>query len=167
VSTPLVIVQPATADHLQALIAGPDTFARDYGLTVAEDYLEFDGALAYSLDQITDGGVDPGWMSFLFVEPDEGALIGFGGFKGAPVDGVVEIGYSVAPSHRGRGYATAAAGALIDRARVHGVEMVLAHTLAERNASTGVLAHLGFRRVDEIDDPDEGPVWRWELAVVP
>jgi RimJ/RimL family protein N-acetyltransferase len=167
VPTPAVVIEPATAEHLRALIAGPDAFAREFGLAVAEGYLEFEGALAYALEQITDGGVDPGWMSFLFIAPDDHVLVGFGGFKGAPVGGAVEIGYSVAPNRRGRGYATAAAGALVDRARLHGVDVVVAHTLAEPNASTGVLTRLGFACVDAIDDPDEGPVWRWELAVAP
>ena len=40
----------------------------------------------------------------------DGALIGFGGFKGAPRDGDVEIGYAVAPDRQGRGIATAVVG---------------------------------------------------------
>lgn len=40
-----------------------------------------------------------------------------------------------------------------------------AYTLAETNASTGVLTELGFQRIGEDVDPDEGPVWHWRLQV--
>jgi hypothetical protein len=41
--------------------------------------------------------------------------------------------------------------------------MVFAHTLVAESASASVLARCGFARVAEPIDPDEGPVWRWEL----
>ena len=44
---------------------------------------------------------------------------------------------------------------------------VTAHTLAEENASTKVLQRCGFTRTAELIDPDEGPVWRWELQIRP
>jgi len=42
------------------------------------------------------------------------------------------------------------------------VRVVRAHTLAEANASTRVLAKCGFQRIGEVVDPDDGLVWRWE-----
>ncbi len=39
-----------------------------------------------------------------------GELVGFGGYKGPPVDGEVEIGYGIAPERQVRGLATAAGG---------------------------------------------------------
>ncbi|MGH7631966.1 MAG: hypothetical protein ACREOF_21740 [Gemmatimonadales bacterium] len=33
---------------------------------------------------------------------------------------------------------------------------------AMRNASARVLEKLGFRRLGEVIDPEDGPVWRWE-----
>jgi [ribosomal protein S5]-alanine N-acetyltransferase len=47
------------------------------------------------------------------------------------------------------------------------VKVVCAHTLAEENASTWVLARCGFRRVAELVDPEEGPLWRWEIELPP
>ena len=40
----------------------------------------------------------------------------------------------------------------------------IAHTLASESASTTVLRRCGFAQVTDIDDPEEGTVWRWELA---
>jgi len=51
----------------------------------------------------------------------------------------------------------------VARARAAGLRMVFAHTLAAVSASTSVLARCGFVQVSELIDPDEGPVWHWEL----
>ena len=54
---------------------------------------------------------------------------------------------------------------LVERAVAAGVTIVSAHTLGADNPSTAVLRKSGFRRVAELDDPEVGPIWRWELAV--
>ena len=40
-----------------------------------------------------------------------------------------------------------------------------AHTLAQPSASTHVLERLGFTRTAEINDPDDGPIWHWQLPL--
>jgi RimJ/RimL family protein N-acetyltransferase len=160
-------VEPATADHLRALIAGADAFHDAYGYTVVDGYLEFPEALQSSLTWIQEDGVAPAWGPQLFIHADDRALIGLGGYKGPPSDGVVEIGYGIAPAYRGAGYATEAARILVERARSAGVTTVIAHTLAEPNASTRVLGHLGFTRTEIVDDPEDGTIWRWEKPLTP
>ncbi len=49
-------------------------------------------------------------LGFAIVERGSGAAVGNCGFKGPPVDGMVEIAYGVSPEYGGRGYATEAAG---------------------------------------------------------
>jgi RimJ/RimL family protein N-acetyltransferase len=91
-------------------------------------------------------------------------IVGSCGFKGPPTpDGIVEIAYSVEPDHRGNGYATEAAQALVSYAfSQYDVSVVWAHTLPESNASTQVLTKCEFRQIGEVMDPDDGLVWRWE-----
>ena len=87
---------------------------------------------------------------------------GFGGFVGRPNDkGVVEIGYLTFPAFERRGVASAVAAELVGIASKHGVTAVIAHTLPEENPSTAVLRRNGFERDGEVQDPDEGTVWRW------
>ncbi len=108
---------------------------------------------------------DPYVSGFLMVHRASGATIGNCGYKSPPdPDGVVEIAYGIEPEHQGRGYATEGAQAMVAYAFASGtVRTVRAHTLPERNASTRVLAKCGFENVGEVIDPDDGPVWRWEL----
>jgi ribosomal-protein-alanine N-acetyltransferase len=92
--------------------------------------------------------------------------VGFGGFKHAPDDeGAVEIGYLTFPAWEGSGVATATAAAMVAIARENGARAVLAHTLAEENASTAVSRLNGFMRAGEAQDPDEGTVWCWRLEL--
>ena len=159
-------VEPLTRDGAEALLAGGDAFPRASGYRVADGFLEFPEALPALVQALRDG-MDPDWYSYLVVDPTTSTVIGLGGFKGPPDDGAVEIGYSIAPAHRGRGHATAAARRWIDIASARGVTLVCAHTLAEENPSTAVLRRLGFRRTAELTDPDVGAVWRWELTTDP
>jgi ribosomal-protein-alanine N-acetyltransferase len=154
-------VEPLTRDRAEALLEGDDAFTRRFGHRVADGYLEFPEALPATVQALRDG-VDPDWSSYLIIDPTTATVIGFGGFKGPPTDGSVEIGYSIAPAHRGRGHATDAARRLVDIATARGVALVRAHTLAEENPSTAVLRRLCFRRTGEVVDPEVGAVWRWE-----
>ena len=107
---------------------------------------------------------DPWILGFNMLLRETDVPAGQCGFKGPPAsDGVVEIAYCVEPEHQGKGYATEAAEALVNYAFDHDeVQTVRAHTLPEINASTRVLSKCGFRNVGEVNDPDDGPVWRWE-----
>ncbi len=157
----MVRVEPATQTHLACLLAGEEPFRERFGLTVADGYVEFPGAIEHALAALRDG-MEPKWSTYLIVQAADAAVIGVGGFKGPPIDGVVEIGYAIAPSYRKLGHATRAAREFVEIARHGGVHTVRAHTLAEHNASTKVLQRCGFELAGEIVDPDHGRVWRWD-----
>jgi len=107
--------------------------------------------------------VDPWVHGYSLVERGSEAVVGSCGFKGPPVDGVVEIAYGVSPEQQRRGYATEAAAALVAYAfRRTDVSVVRAHTLPDASASQRVLVKCGFERVGEVDDPEDGPVCRFE-----
>jgi RimJ/RimL family protein N-acetyltransferase len=105
--------------------------------------------------------LDGGHEGFLVVESALARVVGICGYKG-PARDVVEIAYGIFPPYEGRGYATAAAAALI--ARASGARVIRAHTLPERNASCRVLEKNGLAFVGEIEDPEDGRVWRWERS---
>lgn len=160
--TTVVAVVPARVDWLEALAEGDDVFASRFGIPVIAGWVGFPDALAPAIDGARRQSEDP-WGTHLFFD-DDGALVGFGGFKGAPRDDEVELGYAVAPSRQGRGIATAAVEQLVSRARQCGVHRVVAHTLAEENPSTAVLRKCGFIWTGEVYE-SVGDVWRWERGL--
>ena len=91
-------------------------------------------------------------------------LVGSCGYKGQPKNGMVEIGYEVAEGYRGWGLATEMAKALIQNAfKSEEVDYVQAHTLAMVNESGSVLKKCGMTKMEEIEDPEDGKIWRWEI----
>ena len=161
--TEVVRVEPATLAWLEALAEGDDVFTARFGVPVVVGWAPFREAISFGLLAMRDSASAP-WGVHLFFD-DDGALVGNGGWKGAPVDGTAELGYAVAPERRQRGIATAAVRELVARARVASVRLVVAHTLPEPSASTTVLRRCGFTRVGELVDPDDGLMWRWELPL--
>lgn len=160
----MVDVVPARLEWLEALAEGDEVFTERFGIPVVAGWIGFPEALPATIEAARQRPLDP-WGTQLFFDSD-GALVGFGGFHGAPRDSAVELGYAVAPERRGRGIATAVVVQLIDRARAAGVAVVCAHTLAEENASNAVLRKAGFARTAEPSTPD-GDLWRWELPLTP
>lgn len=124
----------------------------------AEGDVEVAGVLA------RDGvpsGPDAVFGPRLVVERSTGEVIGTAGFFGPPRDGVVEIGYGIVPSRQRRGYATEAAGALVELAVAQpGVSEVVAHAEAGNAASIRVLEKNGLTYAGR-----EGSLVRYALTL--
>ena len=87
-------------------------------------------------------------------------MIGDIGFHGPPDPaGTLEIGYSIVPTRRRRGYAVEAATTLIEWAFAQpGVAGIVAGSAADNAASIATLVRLGFERTDEA----RGEIrWSW------
>ena len=108
--------------------------------------------------------VEP-WIGYL-AAAGGGAVIGTCGFTGAPTPGgIVEIAYFTFPPFERRGYGAAMATALIEIAAKSDFQVrVIAHTLPEVNASTRILQRVGMTCAGEIEHPDDGRVWLWDLT---
>jgi RimJ/RimL family protein N-acetyltransferase len=160
-------VRPLTAAEAVLLLEDPDAFTRTTGLQLATGYLAFPEALPSIVQGLQAGG-SPEWGSHLIIDPAASVVVGLGGFTGPPGDtGTVEVGYSVAPAHQGRGHARRAVEAWLDQAAASGVDAAIAHTLAEPNASNRVLEHCGFAMVATLPDDELGEVWQWRRDLQP
>ena len=117
------------------------------------------GLIRLRRDQIAaDPSVAP-WLLRAIVRREDQTMIGYVNFHGPPgvndtmAPGAVELGWTVFPSERGRGYATETANALMDWAsREHGIRRFVSSTTSENLASLRVHAKLGFVRTGEIVD---------------
>lgn len=89
---------------------------------------------------------------YQIIRVDDGLTVGGAGFKGQPRGGSVEVGYGLAPSARGHGYAAEAVTALLALAAHHGVVTVLADTTKDNVPSQRTLAAAGFTLVGADED---------------
>jgi ribosomal-protein-alanine N-acetyltransferase len=93
-------------------------------------------------------------------------MIGHIGFHGPPETiGRAELGYSVMPDHRRRGYAIEAARSLMDwAAREHDVTSFFVSIAPDNAASLALAAKLGFAQVGEQIDEQDGLGYVFELV---
>ncbi len=157
------LVSPDVA-LLDAAIDDPPALGRALGCEVAEGWDVFPDALRRTRDAVAADPQSRRWGARLFVLDEPRTLVGWGGFKGPPRSGVIEVGYEVAPSWEGRGVATATVRELLREAfATPEAQTVLAHTLTEPGASVRVLEKAGFVYEGEVPDDEIGKAWRFRL----
>ncbi|WP_341360601.1 GNAT family N-acetyltransferase [Georgenia sp. M64] len=110
------------------------------------------------LGQIREDPEAARWVARAAVLSPSGEVVGHAGFHGPPDPaGMVEIGYSIAPAYRRRGHARAAVRALLALAVADPrVRTVRASISPDNAASLATVAPLGFVRVGEQWDEDDG-----------
>lgn len=157
-------LKPVERRHREAFQQGKGSLGKLLGVAMPDAWPHFPEAMMLG-PETAPAAESPAWEGYFYIHPADGMLIGDGGFKGPPnAAGEVEIGYQIATEYWNQGYATEAARALVDFAFAHQQVMsVLAHTLAEKNASNTVLQRVGMVFDGEVDDPEDGPVWRWRI----
>lgn len=113
--------------------------------------------------------VDPpsaNWITRVVWDPDRRLAVGRAGFHAPPDDdGMVEVGYSVDPDHRRKGYARAALRALLERAADDpAVRTVRASVAPDNVASRDLVLGEGFVEVGEQVDEVDGLEIVYEVA---
>jgi len=106
------------------------------------------------------------WLARLMVLRErERPMIGYAGFHGPPDQrAMAELGYTVLPPYRRRGYALEAARALMDWAlREHGVRLFRVSISPANEPSLRMAAKMGFRHVGEQIDEEDGLELVFEL----
>ena len=149
---------------MDAALEGDDALAEALGVEVVPGWATFTGALQTTRDALAADPDSARWGTRLFVFGEPPELVGWGGFKGPPRGGVVELGYEIAEPRWGQGLATVATRAMVVEAfEASEVSAVIAHTLPERNASNRVLEKVGFHLDGEAAEGGE-LVWRFRMS---
>jgi RimJ/RimL family protein N-acetyltransferase len=135
-------IDVAEGERIVARRAGPaDAWADDFPF-------EGDvGAVGGFLRASAERGEQQPFGYYRITRLTDGLAIGGIGFKGQPDRGVVEIGYGLAPSSRGHGYAAEAVVAVLALAAEHGLSKVIADTTLDNIASQRTLIRAGFHPV--------------------
>lgn len=110
-------------------------------------------------------GFTPPWIAYFATEGD--TRVGTCGFKSPPQAGVVEIAYHTFPGNEGKGLASEMCRLITELAFSEpDITAVEARTLPQPGPSTQVLTKNGFSHKSALIDPEDGPVWLWELRRV-
>ncbi|HRI70983.1 MAG TPA: GNAT family protein [Polyangium sp.] len=167
--TTRLLLVASKVEHLLAELANPTRLEESLGVKVPAGWppgLYDQDAIRFFLTKTQEGGPDIiGWLGWYAIrratETEEPVLVGNGGYVGPPAaDGVVEIGYSMVPDERRKGYATEIVNALVQRAfEDPRVRHVVAEVHEENHASLQVMARTGFGRIGP--GRDEGH-WRFQ-----
>ena len=143
---------PASVALLDAELESPEKFAQLLDASVPAGWPpgEYDRpAIEYFRECLVANPDAAGWYGWYAVlQPSQGGnatVIGAGGYFGPPVDGVVEIGYSILTDFQRCGYATELVRGLMARAfSFPAVKRIIAHTHVGNYASIKVLERCGF-----------------------
>ena len=153
----------ATLAHVEAELESPGRLGELLGADVPASWPpgEYDrSAMEFFRARLSENPSAAGWYGWYAVlrpgENERAAVIGAGGYLGPPdSDGVVEIGYSIAPEFQARAFATELVEALVARAfSAAEVVRVIAHTGAANGASIKVLERTGFVLVGPGAEPE-------------
>jgi len=151
VKTERLCLRPAAVAELQAAAAKSIDLLGDLlSAEVAADWPPdlMQDAFAPVAEQLASGQAEAPWSMYWIVTRKLRMAIGTVGFKAAPQDGRVDIGYTVVATHQRRGYASEAVAALIEIAFNDArVERVVGETLPDLIPSMGVMEKVGMRRV--------------------
>ncbi|MBX7105420.1 MAG: GNAT family N-acetyltransferase [Gemmataceae bacterium] len=145
----------ATAEHVRLEIEDRARFAQALNCPVPEIWPPASAAdaLPWFLDRLTAEPWNVGWYAW-YVIVHSGPLIGGAGFLGAPVNGVVETGFSLLPQYHGAGYAQEMINSLVLWAFSDPrVQSIAAETNDENVSSRRLLARVGFYKAGPGRDP--------------
>ncbi|MBR8741017.1 GNAT family N-acetyltransferase [Nocardiopsis sp. MG754419] len=150
-----------TAPVLAALKDGDTaTAGRLVGATLGAHFAdeEMRWLTGLRLDQLRAVPSRAGWLTDVVLDADDGRAVGHAGFHGPPDERRrVEIGYSVLPELRRRGYARAILAELLRRADASPEVAIVRASISPDNAgSLATIAGHGFERVGEQWDERDG-----------
>lgn len=167
IETPRLVLLRTSADILRADLEGASALADALGVAVSPEWppsSEYDAdAINYMIALLEREPTAHDWgFRYIVLKEPARTVIGAGGYTGPAKDGAIEIGYSISPSARRRGFATETTQGLVDNAfRNSNVDRVIAHTLPDLASSIGVLENCGFKLVGP--GAEAGTV-RYEIA---
>lgn len=155
IETNKLLIITLTTEVMEAALLGRDKLEMAMPYHVSPEwpmdvYKQF---FPYKIQQFKEAPHENEWEGVVILKEQQ-LIIGDIGFKGGPNEnGVIDLGYSIVPSQRGKGYATEMAIAMINWGSAQlGVEQVVATSDPDNFSSKRVLEKTGFRIVEQTED---------------
>lgn len=142
-----------------------ESASRLIGLFIPPDWLQAKWLMEMRLAKMRDDPALEGWLLRAIGLRETRIMVGFIGFHTRPgadylksyAPDAVEFGYTIFPAYRRMGFASEAAGALMQWAtQEHAVKRFVVSISPENEPSLRLAQKFGFRRVGTIMDPEDG-----------
>src|SRR3954468_16901439 len=159
VATPRLDLIPLSPALVAALVAHDlDAARRLAPFPIEDDTFEADDhVLGLRHAQLQADPTEEPWLYRVALLRESGRVVGRIGFHSPPdAAGAVEVGYSVAPSHRRQGLATEMAIGLIRWGAEQGAQTCIASVRPDNAPSLAIIGRLGFVRTGEQMDEIDG-----------
>jgi [ribosomal protein S5]-alanine N-acetyltransferase len=152
IRTEHLTLRPLPAAAARMLPGDRDGAARRIGAALATEWPQPDLLDVLPMQASSSTSSEP-YGVWVIIDNTSDMVIGDVGFMGPPgEEGIIEIGYSVIPGYRGRGFATEAVRALTRWGlNQPAVISVVAHCEPGNGPSIAVLARVGFVCDDVVD----------------
>jgi RimJ/RimL family protein N-acetyltransferase len=147
--TQRLLLSPLNVTELELWLYNPSELESRLQLALAEAHLDgyMKTVFKRKIDNIRRDGSNAIWYTYWVIAlKDESVVVGNVGYKHPPnAQGLVEVGYGIAPPYQKRGIMTEALQAFIQwTAGRSGVAVIRAETLKDNDASIRVLRKCGF-----------------------
>lgn len=168
-TVPKIELALLSASVLEALNAGSiDRASAEFGRQLPSSFLDHESLWGYRIAQVRE---DPGvlrWLVRAVIDAESQDIVGHAGFHGPPDEaGMVEIGYTIEPAFRRRGYARATVAALIEYASNDpAVTRIRASVSPDNVASLATIRPFGFVHAGEQMDEIDGLELIFERSVI-
>lgn len=150
-----------TLPWMRAALNDPATLSEALGVGVPENWpdLDFAEALPFLIDDLEKEPSKAIWDGMI-IHKSDGVIIGDMGLKGGPDEkGIANVGYSIIPEYRNRGYATEMLHGLITWAfQEKHMRAITAECLKDNSGSIRVLEKVGMHCLRREDD-----MCKWEI----
>lgn len=161
IETERLHLEPLRVEHaveMQSVLSSPELYAFTGGEPPTEGDLRA-RYLRQSAGRSPAG--DAGWLNWIIRKRDTRSAVGYVQATVSETDGVMvaDAAWVLGVSEHGAGFATEAAGAMLDWLRRQEVSAVVACIHPENLASVGVARRLGFTRTERTMDGESV----WEL----
>jgi [ribosomal protein S5]-alanine N-acetyltransferase len=167
IHTPNLRLLTCERAHLDAIVRDPKSLGEHLGVAIPDGWPAYPKAYPQLLKLLDKQPTRrwSGWWLYLFVHVGERALVGCGGFRAAPdAQGVVELGFEIAPAFRDRGFGSEAISGLIRYAFTRPeVAAVVALSLPKGDPRARAFEAAGMRPAGEVMDAVAGRVTQWRV----
>lgn len=147
-----LIMTTFTHEMIEMLLIDKDAFSEEFLFNIHSEWPlpEYQQFFPYKINKFKENPIENKWEG-LIIHKETNTIIGDMGFKGSPdEEGAINIGYSIVPDQRGKGYASEMGKALVQWGLSQpGVKKVVATCSPDNHPSIKVLQKIGLQFTED------------------